>query len=234
MSHAPLTDGPMTDGSCLSQLRAMLLVLLGQIEARVCDPRVSAGALHRLVREAGRLARTLMLMQVQAAHMRTKAKMLADTLWRRRVIAALGGLCGLQQWRLRYRAGVAARQTLSGQPLSRQTLSGQAVSDQTISRPIHTTRPCAVRPVGPTADTRQFRLPPLRRAFYGRVDYGRHGCGGRPVLSPLHRPIVVSVDELLKAEATAPPSPPSLYYPNPVKSYDATASSFNADDYVPP
>ncbi|WP_371396348.1 hypothetical protein [Fretibacter rubidus] len=217
-----MTDGSMTDGSCFSQLRAMLLVLLGQIEVRVCDRRASAGALHRLVRKAGRLAHRLMLMQVHAAHMRMKAKMLADTLWRRRVIAALGGLCGLQQWRRRFRAGVASRQT---------------VSDQTPSRHNSTIRPHPSRPAGPTstpiANLGQFRLPPLRRAFYGRADYGRHGYGGRPVLSPLHRPIVVTVDELLSAEATAPPPPPSLYYPNPVKPY-IPLSTGSLEDPIPP
>lgn len=189
----------LAQGNALSNMRALLALLITQ--AGTLEP--ASAKLLKCVRSIGRLIRAIIDVEVMIYQSRMLSNMLSDPAWRARVLAGFGGYAGLVAWQKRY------RRAFQKQHNCRDGMAAAPRDTSLSSRPSPTdSKPRAKRESRSLSDP-IFVLPPMPRAFHGRVKRTHIARPSDPILPrPLHAPIIVTPYELTVRRGAAQYGPP--------------------------
>lgn len=175
----------------IPNLRALLALLV----ARAQDSALSASRLLRLVRTIERLGRAIIMAEVMVYQAKVKAAMLADPVWRARVIWELGGSEVIETWRQSFRQSFRQR----FQPRFRQRLQQGAQSGRSSGAAPPPQKSGRKGPLSTPERKSQFCLARPPRAYHGRAQADGQGEGmhqAKPKLSPFDVPIPLMPHDL--------------------------------------
>ena len=203
-----MTDSAKHFAAVAPKLRAVFAVFLTRAQGLAQDETqilsLHSTPLHRLIRTMHGLLRVIITVEAYVYRADLKARMLADPAWRRRVIAQLGGLIGLQHWQDRMRQSEAR---LSPAPSAPQSPNQDSQNQDKKTQPRNSD----------DKDACQFRLPPISRAAYARAERDifapTRAYNFKPLSALYDAPIPVTPCEL-RPIRRGHRGPPNEFYPH--------------------